>query len=277
MKILSVDTSATAASVALSEEGKLIGETFINTSLTHSQTLIPMVEQLLNNTKTEISDIDAIAVNAGPGSFTGVRIGVAAVKGLAFANNIPCVSVSTLESMAYNFLSTDCIVCAVMDARCSQVYNALFEIKNGVVTRLCDDRALSLDDLKNELLSVDGRIIIAGDGTDITCKYIGNEIKNADNENERDQFQWDKAQFLYNIKHYDEALSLYNDLIVKAENDRIFLLKDRLYLERAEVYKKLGQTDLAQNDIENAGGWDSETSQNPIPKPVLLLEEEQGF
>ena len=86
-----------------------------------------------------------------------------------------------------------------------------------------------------------------------------------------------KAQFLYNIKHYDEALSLYNDLIVKAENDRIFLLKDRLYLERAEVYKKLGQTDLAQNDIENAGGWDSETSQNPIPKPVLLLEEEQGF
>ena len=166
MKILSVDTSATAASVALSEEGKLIGETFINTSLTHSQTLIPMVEQLLNNTKTEISDIDAIAVNAGPGSFTGVRIGVAAVKGLAFANNIPCVSVSTLESMAYNFLSTDCIVCAVMDARCSQVYNALFEIKNGVVTRLCDDRALSLDDLKNELLSVDGRIIIAGDGTD---------------------------------------------------------------------------------------------------------------
>lgn len=130
--------------------------------------------------KTEISDIDAIAVNAGPGSFTGVRIGVAAVKGLAFANNIPCVSVSTLESMAYNFLSTDCIVCAVMDARCSQVYNALFEIKNGVVTRLCDDRALSLDDLKNELLSVDGRIIIAGDGTDITCKYIGNEIKNAE-------------------------------------------------------------------------------------------------
>ena len=180
MKILSVDTSATAASVALSEEGKLIGETFINTSLTHSQTLIPMVEQLLNNTKTEISDIDAIAVNAGPGSFTGVRIGVAAVKGLAFANNIPCVSVSTLESMAYNFLSTDCIVCAVMDARCSQVYNALFEIKNGVVTRLCDDRALSLDDLKNELLSVDGRIIISGDGTDITCKYIGNEIINAE-------------------------------------------------------------------------------------------------
>ena len=96
----------------------------------------PMVEQLLNNTKTEISDIGAIAVNAGPGSFTGVRIGVAAVKGLAFANDIPCVSVSTLESMAYNFLSTDCIVCAVMDARCSQVYNALFEIKNGVVTRL---------------------------------------------------------------------------------------------------------------------------------------------
>lgn len=180
MKILSVDTSATAASVALAEEGKLIGETFINTSLTHSQTLIPMVEQLLSNTKTDISDIDAIAVNAGPGSFTGVRIGVAAVKGLAFANDIPCVSVSTLHSMAYNFISSNCIVCAVMDARCSQVYNALFKIESGKITRLCDDRALSLENLKAELQSIDEKIIIAGDGADITYKYIGDEIKNAE-------------------------------------------------------------------------------------------------
>lgn len=113
---------------------------------------------------------------------------------------------------------------------------------------------------------------------DSALKDFDNEIANADNENEKDQFQWDKAQFLYNIKHYNEALELYNDLIVKAENDRIFLLKDRLYLERAEVYKKLGKTDNTQQDMANAGEWDSEISENPIPKPVLLLEEEQqGF
>lgn len=180
MKILSVDTSATAASAAICEEGRLIGESYINTSLTHSQTLIPMIEQLMSNTKTDMSDIAAIAVNAGPGSFTGVRIGVAAVKGLAFSNNIPCVSVSTLYSMAFNLLSCDCTVCAVMDARCSQAYNALFRVKNGKISRICPDRALSLDALKAELKEIDEKIVIVGDGTDITCKYICDDIKNAE-------------------------------------------------------------------------------------------------
>ena len=118
MKILAVDTSATAASVAVAEENKLIGEFSINTALTHSQTLMPMVDELLKNTGLSVNNIDAVAVNAGPGSFTGVRIGVAAVKGIAFPKNLPCVSVSTLESMAYNMLGNDCIVCSVMDASC---------------------------------------------------------------------------------------------------------------------------------------------------------------
>ena len=129
MKILGIDTSATAASVAIVDENKIIGEFSINTALTHSQTLMPMVESLLKNTGVTLADIDAIAVNAGPGSFTGVRIGVAAVKGMAFSSDKPCISVSTLHSMAYNLLETDCIVCAVMVARCSQVYNALFKLK----------------------------------------------------------------------------------------------------------------------------------------------------
>ncbi len=176
MKILAVDTSATAASVCIAEENKIIGEFCINTALTHSQTLVPMIEQLSKNTGISLSELDAIAVNAGPGSFTGVRIGVAAVKGIAFANNLPCVSVSTLESMAYNLLGSDCIVCAVMDARCSQVYNAMFRVRGDKVERLCDDRALSLEDLKNDLQNYTEKIILVGDGAEITDKFLENSL-----------------------------------------------------------------------------------------------------
>ena len=178
MKILAVDTTAKAASVCLAEEDKIIGSFFIDTALTHSRTLMPMLDALLINTETKAEELSAIAVNAGPGSFTGVRIGVAAVKGLAFARGIPCVSVSTLESMAYNCLGGDCVVCAVMDARCSQVYNALFRVKGSRIERLCDDRALSLTDLKEELRRFDGSIVLVGDGAVISCDFLKGEIGN---------------------------------------------------------------------------------------------------
>lgn len=180
MRILAIDTSATACSVTLSDEDKLIAEFFINTSLTHSQTLMPMIEQLLKNTKADIDQIDMIAVNAGPGSFTGVRIGVAAVKGLAFANNTACVSVSTLYSMAYNMLGSNCTVCSVMDARCSQVYNALFKVNGNSVTRLCDDRAMSMVDLKSEISRIDDKIILVGDGANVFSDFLNNELKNVE-------------------------------------------------------------------------------------------------
>lgn len=178
MKILAVDTSATAASVAVAEENKLIGEFSINTALTHSQTLMPMVDELLKNTGLSVNDINAVAVNAGPGSFTGVRIGVAAVKGIAFPKNLPCVSVSTLESMAYNMLGNDCVVCSVMDARCSQVYNALFRVKGYAVTRMTDDRALSLTDLKNELQNISEKVVLVGDGAVLCSEFLGSELEN---------------------------------------------------------------------------------------------------
>ncbi len=178
MNILTVDTSATSASVCVAQENKIIGEFSINTSLTHSQTLVPMIEQVAEKTGVSLDNIDAIAVNAGPGSFTGVRIGVAAVKGIAFSRNIPCVSVSTLESMAYNMLDSECIVCAVMDARCSQVYNALFKISNGKVERLVEDRALSLADLKLDLQNYSEKIILVGDGAEITFNYLENSLQN---------------------------------------------------------------------------------------------------
>ena len=178
MKILAVDTSATAASVCLAIEDKILGEFYTNTALTHSQTLVPMAEQVLKTTRTDMDEIDYFAVNAGPGSFTGVRIGVAAVKGMAFKNNTPCVSVSTLESMAYNMLGNDCVVCAVMDARCSQVYNALFKISRDSIERLCEDRALALSDLKLELEKITDKIILVGDGAELCAKFLENSLSN---------------------------------------------------------------------------------------------------
>lgn len=178
MKILAIDTSAKAASACIAQEDKIIGEFFINTSLTHSQTLAPMIEQLCKNAQVPIDEIEAIAVNAGPGSFTGVRIGVAAAKGLAFDKKLPCVPVSTLESMAYNALYADCVICAVMDARCSQVYNALFRVRNGKVTRLCGDRALALSDLRQELeTNYKGeKIMLIGDGAEISFGFLENSL-----------------------------------------------------------------------------------------------------
>lgn len=179
MTILAIDSSAKAASVCIANEEKIIGEFFINTSLTHSQTLMPMTEQLLKNTEMTIDEVDAIAVNAGPGSFTGVRIGVAAAKGLAFPKDLPCVSVSTLESMAYNLLGCDCTVCAVMDARCSQVYNAMFKVKGDTIERLTEDRALSLSDLLLEIKQHEEKVLIVGDGAEITYRFLKDEAPNA--------------------------------------------------------------------------------------------------
>jgi len=172
MKILAFDSTATAASVAICDEGKVVAEFFVNAGLTHSRTLVPMLDAALKNTDSNLKNIDALAISNGPGSFTGVRIGVAVAKGIAFTENLPCIEVSTLESMAYNLTLTDCIVCAVMDARCAQVYNGIFEIKYGEVHRLCDDRALAISDLKAELTeNYSGkRIILVGDGAELCFK-----------------------------------------------------------------------------------------------------------
>ncbi len=174
MLILSIDSSATAASVALFEDSKLVGEFFVNTDFTHSRTLVPMIDNLLSVTGKTVSDIELVAVSNGPGSFTGVRIGVSVAKGIAFPDDLPCMAVSTLESMAYNLVLTDCIVCAVMDARRNQVYNAMFSIEYGEVHRLCDDRAISLEELKKEIAEqYEGkRVILVGDGSTVSMREL---------------------------------------------------------------------------------------------------------
>lgn len=168
MLILGIECTSSPVSCALYEDGKIKGEYFLNLKITHSQTLLPMVDSLLKLTGISIKDIDAIAVTSGPGSFTGVRIGIGAVKGLATPNHTSCIPVSVLESMAYNLLGCSAIVCAVMDARCNQVYNALFDVEGDKVTRLCDDRALMIDELFEEVNDKYNKpIIIVGDGAEL--------------------------------------------------------------------------------------------------------------
>lgn len=164
MKILALETSAVAASAAVCEDEALIAQSFQRTGLTHSATLMPMVESMLKNAGLTLAEMDVIAVAAGPGSFTGLRIGVSAAKGLAWPLDKPCAEVSTLEAMAWQMSGMDGLVCAAMDARRQQVYNALFDLKDGKPVRLTPDRAISLDDLQLELANAEKTQILVGDG-----------------------------------------------------------------------------------------------------------------
>ena len=146
MRILAFESSAKAASVAILQDGALLGEYFQNSGQTHSRTLAKMAEDLLANCDLTIADIDAVAVAAGPGSFTGVRIGVAAAKGLAWARQLPCYGVSTLEAMVRGAAMCDGMYCACMDARRAQVYNAVFSVEDGKLVRLSEDRAISIEE-----------------------------------------------------------------------------------------------------------------------------------
>ena len=171
MKILALDCSATAASCAVLEENKVIASSFVNVKLTHSETLLPMIENTLASAKLGIKDINAFAINNGPGSFTGIRIGISAVKGLTAPNNIPVAAVSTLYSIACMHKNISGVICAVMDARCNQVYNALFKVTNGEIERLCDDRAVMISEVISELDNINDNIIIAGDGASLFGEY----------------------------------------------------------------------------------------------------------
>ena len=176
MLTLAFETSAKAASVALTENGKLLAESYQNTGLTHSQTLMVMAEDLLKQCGKTMSDVTAVAVAEGPGSFTGVRIGVSAAKGLAWGGQIPCYGVSTLEAMAVSLGVYEGHICACMDARRNQVYNALFLVDNGKIERISEDRAIALTDLQEELEHIDGPIFLVGDGSMLTHKTLSGAI-----------------------------------------------------------------------------------------------------
>ena len=176
MRILAFETSAKAASVALTENGKLLAESYQNTGLTHSQTLMVMAQDLIKTCGLTPQQIEAVAVAAGPGSFTGIRIGVAAAKGFAWGSEIPCYGVSTLEAMALSLGVYDGYVLPVMDARRSQVYNALFEASTGQLTRLSEDRAIALADLAEKIKILQKPIFLVGDGANLCYNTLLKEV-----------------------------------------------------------------------------------------------------
>lgn len=163
MKILAMDTSSLAASCALLDDERPLGIFYIDAKLTHSQTIMPMVESTLSACQQSLQDVELFVVSNGPGSFTGLRIGTAAVKGMAHALKKACIGISTLEGLAYNMIGHSGIVCAVMDARCNQVYTALFDLDNGM-SRITEDMAIPLDELHELLKKQEKNVVLVGDG-----------------------------------------------------------------------------------------------------------------
>ncbi|MBR3704356.1 MAG: tRNA (adenosine(37)-N6)-threonylcarbamoyltransferase complex dimerization subunit type 1 TsaB [Oscillospiraceae bacterium] len=174
MRILALESSAKAASCAVLSDGVPLAQAWQATGLTHSRTLLPMVQDMLRNSELTLSDMDAIAIAAGPGSFTGLRIGLATVKGLSWAADKPCIAVSTLEGMAHPLRHLESIIVCAMDARRAQIYNAVFLAEGGKLTRLREDRAISLEDAAADIREFDGPITIVGDGAALCHEYFSN-------------------------------------------------------------------------------------------------------
>lgn len=178
MLILALDTTAVTASVALLEDNCVIASFSVHNKLTHSEKLLKMIDDVLVNSSYSVDDIDLIAVSVGPGSFTGVRIGVATAKGLAFGRNIPIVGVSALEAMAENlrlvtpYVTDSFVVCPSMDARRNELYNSLFLYDGSELTRITDDRPISCEELLPELEKLEKKVVINGDGAEKLYDFL---------------------------------------------------------------------------------------------------------
>lgn len=190
MKILAIDSSSKPASACLLNDGKVLSEVFVNNGFTHSKTLMPVIKSVLDHSETSLKDVDLCAVVTGPGSFTGVRIGVAAAKGLCFDSETPCVGISTLEALAYNMGRVNGYVCAIMDARCSQVYTATFRCGNEV-KRITQDRAISIDELIQHFSELDEDVYLLGDGASLVYSKLTekNEVNNIFLVNDNNRYQ----------------------------------------------------------------------------------------
>ncbi len=206
MIILGIDTTAVSAGAAIIKDGKLLAETYINSGLTHSQTLLTLIDSALNLVSLKIADIDAFAVANGPGSFTGVRIGVSAVKGLCFAGNKPCVPVSTLEALANSVDLDGFIICPVMDARCMQVYTALFEKQGDELVRLAEDAPKTLQELYDELKTYNKKIILVGDGADVSYKFFSEKDLDVRKFSEIFKFQHASAVAITAYRNYNKGV-----------------------------------------------------------------------
>ena len=207
MKILALDSSAIVASVALYEDDKLLAEYTLNNGNTHSETLLPMVESVLKTYGLTVDGIDLFASTSGPGSFTGVRIGTATVKGLAFGSNKPCVEVSTLEAIAENLVMTKGLICPVMNARRGQVYTALFRSNGESLERLMPDSAISIEELDSILAEYGENVSFAGDGYSITVSALTKTVANHTPERLRHQSAASVASVAYRMAKDGKTVS----------------------------------------------------------------------
>lgn len=239
MKILAIDSSAISAGCAVTDNGQIIAESFVKVGLTHSETLLPMVSNTLANAKLTADKIDCFAVSAGPGSFTGIRIGVAAVKGMAFTLNTPCIGVSTLEAIAWGCMGSNGIICAAMDARRSQVYNALFTFRKGELVRLCDDRAISIEELINELCLKEEKIYLAGDGAELCYSAMHDRLPNAELLPEHIRFQRGFGVAM-------AARRIYEEQGAKSPDELVPTYLRPSQAERELKKKRPGQTEISE-------------------------------
>lgn len=235
MKILALECSAVPSSVAILEDDKLLAEFYCNIGLTHSQTLMPMVESVLNSTSLTVDDIDGLCISAGPGSFTGVRIGISTLKGLAAPQNKQCVGVSTLEAMAYGFIDYNGIVAAIMDARCNQCYCALFLCENQIITRITEDLALSMSELCDRIKEAQEKFklpaIAVGDGAALFIGNFQNELQNTTLASSGNRYQSARFVAVAAKEHF-----LKGNTITHSELQPIYL---RLPQAERELKKKL--------------------------------------
>lgn len=172
MKILAIDSSGNAVSAAIADEEKIIAEYFLNFKMTHSQTLMPSIDEIVKTSGFDIKTLDYIACTQGPGSFTGLRIGAAAAKGLAHGLKIKIIGVPTLEALAYNIFETDKIICPIMDARRSQVYNAFYEFKDGKLTEIHKQDTRSIDEVISIAEESGRKVVFLGDGVPVYREKI---------------------------------------------------------------------------------------------------------
>ncbi|OOB76953.1 MAG: tRNA (adenosine(37)-N6)-threonylcarbamoyltransferase complex dimerization subunit type 1 TsaB [Epulopiscium sp. Nuni2H_MBin003] len=176
MNIIAIDSSSIAGSVSLIQDGLIIGEYYICDKLTHAETIMPMLENLKQ--MVDINTINAIAVTSGPGSFTGLRIGIATAKAMALAADVPIIGIPTLDVLAYNMITTDKLICPIMDARRNQVYTCIYKVENGELIRLTDYLAIDINELLQQVLQYNQDAIFVGDGIRIYKDNIKTTLKN---------------------------------------------------------------------------------------------------
>lgn len=229
MNILAIDTSSLVATVAVMNEEKLIGEYTINSPMTHSQKLMPIIDELLRGIELSMEDIDFIAISRGPGSFTGIRIGIATAKGLAHSRDIPIIGVSSLEALAYNITYSRELICPIMDARRNQVYTGVYKWVEHKLINVVDEAPLSIGELMDKLKEREEKVIFLGDG----LKRYKNDIVN---------ILGDKALFAPLYVNMQRASSVAQLALDKINDDKVntqsYLNIVPIYLRKSEAERQ---------------------------------------